>query len=162
MGRWTGSWLSGPAAAGEAPPRAGQDWWGQRLGLPERGPDSVASFGRRLAAYAVDSVVANLVAVALTPPSDDPTTRGLVTLGVLAASYLLLVGVVGQTLGMRLLGLRVAPLQGGGGASRRVPGLYRSLVRTALLFLLVPALVWDADNRGLHDKAVGTAVLRTR
>jgi hypothetical protein len=30
-----------------------------------------------------------------------------------------------------------------------------------LLALAVPALIWDADQRGLHDKAVGTLVART-
>ena len=29
-----------------------------------------------------------------------------------------------------------------------------------LLFLLVPAVIWDRDGRGLHDRARGTAVIR--
>ena len=31
---------------------------------------------------------------------------------------------------------------------------------TALLFLLVPALVFDRDGRGLHDRYSDTAVVR--
>jgi uncharacterized RDD family membrane protein YckC len=31
-----------------------------------------------------------------------------------------------------------------------------------LLALLVPALIWDRDGRGMHDKAAGTALVRTR
>src|SRR5664280_3448649 len=54
MGRWTGSWLSGPASAGLAPP-VEQDWRGQRLGQPATGVGSVAGLGRRLAAYGVDA-----------------------------------------------------------------------------------------------------------
>jgi uncharacterized RDD family membrane protein YckC len=34
------------------------------------------------------------------------------------------------------------------------------LVRTLLLLLLVPALVFDKDLRGLHDKAARTIVIR--
>ena len=156
MSRLAGEWLSGvgPGSAG-----SGQEWWGQRLGLPESGPDSIAGFGRRLVAYGVDSVLANLLALSFTGPSED--AWGLAVLGAIAVQYLVFVGVFGQTVGMRLLGLRVALLTGRG-ASQQVPGLGRSAVRTLLLVLFVPAIVWDADNRGFHDKAVGTAVVRTR
>ena len=33
------------------------------------------------------------------------------------------------------------------------------LLRTALLGFLIPAVVWDRDRRGLHDKAAGTVVV---
>jgi uncharacterized RDD family membrane protein YckC len=157
VGRWTGSWLSGPGSASETPSGPQQEWWGQRLGLPAEGPGAIASFGRRLVAYAVDSVVANLLAALVVPAAEDPTARGLATVGALALMYVVLLALVGQTIGMRLLGLRVTLLADGS----PVLGLWRALIRTALLFLLIPALIWDADNRGLHDKAVGTAVLRT-
>ena len=159
MSRSTGPPQSSAPAAGERPEPGEQEWWGQRLGLPESGPDSVAGFGPRLGAYGVDSVLANLLALGFTGPLED--AWGLAVLGALALQYLVFVGVFGQTVGMRLLGLRVAPIAAGG-ASPRVPGLGRTAVRTALLFLLLPALVWDADNRGYHDKLAGTAVLRTR
>jgi len=29
-----------------------------------------------------------------------------------------------------------------------------------MLALLVPALIWDADGRGVHDRLTGTAVIR--
>ena len=29
------------------------------------------------------------------------------------------------------------------------------------LCMVIPAVIWDADNRGLHDKAAGTLVVRT-
>ena len=38
----------------------------------------------------------------------------------------------------------------------------RAVLRTALLLLLIPALIWDRDGRGLHDRAAGTAVVHTR
>jgi uncharacterized RDD family membrane protein YckC len=34
--------------------------------------------------------------------------------------------------------------------------------RTALVFLIVPPLVVNADGRGLHDRLCRTIVLRTR
>jgi hypothetical protein len=33
-------------------------------------------------------------------------------------------------------------------------------VRTALLMVVVPALVWDSDQRGFHDKVAGTVLIR--
>jgi uncharacterized RDD family membrane protein YckC len=31
-----------------------------------------------------------------------------------------------------------------------------------LLLLLVPAVIWDRDGRGLHDKLAGTLLVRVR
>jgi uncharacterized RDD family membrane protein YckC len=35
-----------------------------------------------------------------------------------------------------------------------------AIVRTVLLMLLVPALIWDRDRRGLHDRIAQTVVIR--
>ena len=40
-------------------------------------------------------------------------------------------------------------------------GLWRPIVRTVLLVLVIPAVIWDADQRGLHDKAAGTVLVRS-
>ena len=34
------------------------------------------------------------------------------------------------------------------------------LSRTVLLCLAIPALIWDRDQRGLHDKAAQTVLVR--
>jgi hypothetical protein len=36
----------------------------------------------------------------------------------------------------------------------------RSAARAVLLSLAVPALIWDRDQRGLHDRFLGTVLLR--
>jgi hypothetical protein len=36
------------------------------------------------------------------------------------------------------------------------------VIRTVLLCLVIPPVVYDADGRCLHDRAAGTIVLRTR
>ena len=38
----------------------------------------------------------------------------------------------------------------------------RAVPRTLLVALIIPAAIWDADRRGLHDKLFGTVVVRTR
>jgi uncharacterized RDD family membrane protein YckC len=43
----------------------------------------------------------------------------------------------------------------------RLPRPFQTLVRTVLLCLFLPAMFWDKDGRGLHDKAAGTVIVRT-
>ncbi|MEV4458466.1 RDD family protein [Microbispora sp. NPDC004025] len=145
--RWTQTWLGGPRAAG-----VDLGYPGERLGLPEQGPGAVAGWGRRIGAIVVDWLVCTwaIAAGLLRVQGDD---LGAVGLGVFAAEYVLLVGTIGMTLGMRLFGIRVAGLDGGR------PRLLGVLVRTLLLCLAVPALIWDRDRRGLHDRAAGTVVV---
>jgi uncharacterized RDD family membrane protein YckC len=38
-------------------------------------------------------------------------------------------------------------------------GFARALARTVLICLAIPPLIWDRDARGLHDRAVLTAVV---
>ncbi len=145
----TGSWLSGPPTS----PDRVQDWRGQRLGLPPDGAGSVAPFGRRFAAFVVDSVAADLLAL-LWGYRPGATAYGVVVMGAFLAIELVFVAAFGQTPGMRLLGLRVAAVGGGKPALRWVA------VRTFLLALAVPPVVIDRDNRGLHDRASGAVVVR--
>jgi len=126
-------------------------------GLPATGPGSAAPLGRRVAAYLVDSVVSALIAALFVPDPVD-VRRGILTLGVFVLQYLLLGSLTGQTIGMRLLGLRmVRPAEPGA-----PPGFLAMAIRTALLVLLVPAVVMDRDNRGLHDRAAQVVVVRDR
>ncbi|MQA32461.1 RDD family protein [Modestobacter roseus] len=126
---------------------------GQALGLPATGPGSLAGFGRRVGQYLIDAVAAALVAGLFTAP-EAPRLWSLLSFGVLTVVSLVLTG---QTPGMRLVGLRLAHPHPG----QRL-ALWRAVVRTALLVVLVPALVVDADGRGMHDRLTDTAVVRDR
>ena len=124
---------------------------GASLGLPGDGAGSLASFGTRIGAFLVDALGSALVAGLFTAP-DLPGNWSLAAFAAVTAVTLI---AFGQTPGMRLLGLRLAhPRQG----QRLAP--WRAVVRTALLCLLVPALVVDSDGRGLHDKLTDTAVVQ--
>lgn len=147
-----GSWLSGPGAVVPAE----QGYRGERLGLPESGPGSVAGFGRRLAAVVVDWLACLLLVRLFLPGIDYGTpSSSLATMGFFLAELTLFTWLVGASFGQRLLGIAVVRLDGGGG-----PGLVRALLRSLQVCLLVPALVWDRDGRGLHDRSVGTVVVR--
>ena len=159
MARWTGTWLSGLGAAG-VDLSARDGWRGRRLGLPPEGPGAVATTGSRVAAFVLDilasGLIGGLVNVFLTDPT--PGQRAVAGNAAFALEVLVLTALTGQSLGMRVLGIRVARVS----ALDAAPGFLPSSVRTALLVLLLPALVFDRDGRGLHDKAAGTVVLRTR
>ncbi|TQN43534.1 putative RDD family membrane protein YckC [Blastococcus colisei] len=124
---------------------------GASLGLPAAGPGALATFGSRVGAFCIDALGSALVAGLFTAP-DLPGNWALVAF---AAITVLTLMAFGQTPGMRLLGLRLAHPRPG---ERLAP--WRAAVRTALLCLLVPALVVDADGRGLHDRLTDTAVVK--
>jgi hypothetical protein len=149
-----GSWLSGPRAAAE---EAGADFGyrGEQLGLPEEGPGSIARPGRRLGALVVDWALCLLIAYGLITDGYEQAT-GNWTLLVFLLLGVLTVGTLGYTPGKRLFGLRVVALASG----RVSPG--RGALRTVLLCLAIPALVWDRDGRGLHDRLAGTVEVRGR
>jgi uncharacterized RDD family membrane protein YckC len=138
------TWLEGPGGRREPGSYAGQ-----RLGLPETGPGAVAGFGRRIVAYLIDSVACAVIAYGLLRDQQ-------LTLAVFAVEVLALTWLAAGSAGQLAYGLRVVRLDG------RPVGLARAALRTLLLCLLIPALIWDRDGRGLHDKAAGTVVVRAR
>ena len=143
------SWLEGPGGGRGRGQGEVQEYAGQRLGRPRSGPGSVAGFGARIVAYLIDSLACAVIAYGLF--RDQAWT-----LAIFAGEVLLLTGVAGGSAGQIVRGLRVVRL------NAQPLGLPRAALRTLLLCLLVPALIWDRDGRGLHDKAVGSVVVTVR
>jgi uncharacterized RDD family membrane protein YckC len=155
MGRWTGTWLSGLGAAGVSLLAEGE-WRGKRLGLPQSGSGSIAGFGPRLGAVCVDLLICGLIGGLGNVVAGDPrpAIRQATGVAALVLMYAALLPTVGQTFGMRVVGLRVVRLGGG------LLGPTAAFVRGLLVVLTIPALFTDRDGRGLHDKAVGSAIVR--
>ncbi|HZU93877.1 MAG TPA: RDD family protein [Microbacterium sp.] len=122
---------------------------GERLGLPEKGPGSIARPGRRIGALAIDWAAAVIISIAFFQYDS------LATLSIFAVVQMLFIPTAGGSPGHRILGMRVVLFAGPGWV-----GLWRPLVRTLLLVLVIPAVVWDPDQRGLHDKAAGLMLIR--
>jgi uncharacterized RDD family membrane protein YckC len=142
--RWAGSWLSPARGSGEKTVSA---YPGEKLGLPQSGPGSIAGVGRRLGAVFIDWLLCELIAIAL-------LHQQYWTIAVFGVEVWLLTALTGFTVGKRLTGIRVIRLDG------KPVGLLWSFLRTVLLLTVVPPLVYDRDLRGLHDKAANTAVIR--
>ena len=115
---------------------------------------------RRLGALLIDWAIAAFSAVALAgvsyPPAplDEDPSQSFIILGFFIVEVGLLTGLVGRSIGKRLLGMRVENPAG------RPIGVPRALLRTALLSLVLPAIVLTDDKRGLHDLAEGSRVIR--
>ncbi|MGN6501831.1 MAG: RDD family protein [Pseudolysinimonas sp.] len=129
------------------------EWPGQRLGLPETGPRSIARLGRRVAALFIDWAIAWVISAAFF--ADGPfQPNAWATLAVFAVEQLVFLWTLNGSIGHLILRMRVVPVR-----PARL-GLWRPVVRTALLCLAVPALIWDRDQRGLHDQLAGTMLVR--
>jgi uncharacterized RDD family membrane protein YckC len=133
-------------------PGSEQRWPGERLGLPQEGPRSIARLGRRVVALIIDWAVAYLLSWAVFPTPEGAAP--FVTLGIFAVLQFLFLLIVNGSLGHLIVRVRLVPLRGG------YLGLWRPVVRTILLCLVIPAVIWDRDQRGMHDKAAGTVLVR--
>ena len=116
--------------------------------MPRSGPGSVGRVGRRLAGIAIDWALAVGVSVAFFDYNEFATLFAFVLL------QIVFIPTIGGSIGQRLVGLRSVALRGGW------IGLWRPVLRTVLLVLALPALVWDSDQRGFHDKVAGTVLIR--
>lgn len=124
------------------------NWAGKRLGLPESGPGSLAKMPRRIIAIAIDWSLALLFSKAFF--NSDNTA----TLTFFMLEQWLLVATTGNSFGHLIAGIRVRKLDGSH------VGIVPALLRIGLILLVIPATIWDADNRGLHDKAAKTVLVR--
>lgn len=133
-----------PAASASA------DWPGKRLGLPESGPRSIGRLGRRLVAVAIDWAIAYLIVLVLL----QPDVFGFKTLSVFVILQVVFLMVLNGSIGHLIVGLRLVPLRPG------LLGYWRPALRSVLLALFIPAVIYDRDQRGLHDRWAGTILVR--
>jgi hypothetical protein len=126
------------------------DWPGKRLGLPEAGPRSIGRFGRRLGALVLDWGMSYGIAFLLVGPNPNE----FVILGIFGVLQVVALLIFNGSIGHLILGLRLVPLVPG------YLGAWRPFVRTILLMLFIPAVIYDKDQRGLHDRWAGTILVR--
>lgn len=133
------------ATLGTVTPGA-ESYPGERLGLPPSGTGSIARLGRRVGALFIDYGAAYLISGFF---GWDP----LAILAIFGLIQIAFIPTLQGSPGHRILGMRVTRLDGAW------VGLWRPVVRTLLLILVIPAVIWDADHRGLHDKAAGSVLV---
>jgi uncharacterized RDD family membrane protein YckC len=131
---------------------------GQRLGLPADGRGSLASWRSRVAALLLDWAACMAVAVAFFGSAviTGSGWRSWMILTVFFVQSCILGWLAAGTFGQ--LVCRIAIVR----VDRQQLGLARAVLRSALVCLVLPALVISVDRRGLHDLAAGTVVVNRR
>ncbi len=135
-----------------------ENYPGQDLGLPPDGRGSLASWRARIAALLLDWAGSMLVAIfafgmAVLRESD---WRAWMILAVFFVEKTVLTALVGGSFGQILARVRVVRLDG------QPLGWWRAAARTAMIGVVLPAVVIGADRRGLNDLALGTVVVTQR
>ena len=119
------------------------------------GENSYASVGRRLGGLAIDWFAsAGIAVLAFRQFAYGTPGSMLANTAVFYVEIVLFTFLISCSFGQKLLSMRVVNLNGG-----RL-SLWRIMLRTLLILLVIPALVMDSDGRGLHDRIVGSRVIR--
>lgn len=176
----------GPPSAPDGPPSsAGSGAGSDPSGLP------LASWGRRLGAFAIDGVIGLVVVLAVVVPSleVERDADGVITdvtgpewgitwiivLYVLGALIWggLLIGLWGRTPGKAALKLKVVSADDHGRLLGFTRGAGREAARGIVNFFLIPLVIflvflvdhlwplWDDQNQTLHDKVIRSHVVYT-
>ena len=126
---------------------------------PVSGPR--ANFGQRLVAAIIDGIIVGVVGtvVGLIVRNE---LGGLLSLALGVAYYGWLEGSTsGQTVGKRMLGIRVYDLRQGGpiGTGRAIGRYFARIVSAIPCLLGYFWMLWDTEKRTWHDKLVGSVVV---
>ncbi len=120
-------------------------------------PGEVAGLWRRMGAITIDWVASMLVASVILPGLRPwGNGSGFPILLVFYVEVCLFTWLFASSFGQRLLRIEVVDLAG-----ERL-ALWRIALRTLLICLVIPAVIFDSQGRGLHDRAVGSVALRLR
>lgn len=131
---------------------------GASIGLPESGSGSLASWRARLAALLVDWAASMVVAVGMfgfgVLRSSD--WHAWMVMAVFFVESAVLTTLLGGSFGKLLARIAVVRLD------RKPLSWWQAIVRTAMVCLVLPAVVVGAERRGLDDMVLGTVVVNRR
>jgi len=120
-------------------------------------PGEVAGLGRRVVAIVIDWLASILLSrVIFGQLTYGSAESSFAILMIFVAEVVIFTWLMSASFGQRLLGISVVRVDGG-----RL-SLWRIVVRTLLICLIIPAVVYDSTGRGLHDRAVGSVAVRSR
>lgn len=117
------------------------------------------SQGRRALGITIDWLAAYAVTLGFFSGSGTLLERsrgaGGTVLLVLAIEYLILVSFGGSSFGHRIVGLKVVRFSDGGAATP-----LQVLIRTVLLVIIVTAITYDDDGRGINERLSNTVLVK--
>ena len=114
------------------------------------------TLGRRLAAITLDWLACYAIVAALSGGIGQMTPdRSPIILAIFFAEVAILTALTGASLGQKIFGLRVVRF-GDGGAITPL----QALIRTFFLVLVVTAVTYDDNGRGIHERISKTVLMR--
>jgi uncharacterized RDD family membrane protein YckC len=119
------------------------------------------SQGRRALGITLDWLAAYAISLGFFAGSGSflERSRGIggTVLIVLAIEYLVLVSFGGASFGHRIVGLKVIRFSDGGVATP-----LQALIRTALMLIIVTAITFDENGRGINERLSNTVLILSR
>ena len=114
------------------------------------------SLGRRLAAITLDWLACYAIIAALSGGIGQMTPdRSPIILALFFGEVTILTALTGASLGQKVFGLRVVRFSNGEAVSPM-----QALLRTIFLILVVTAVTYDKNGRGIHERISGTVLAR--
>ena len=114
------------------------------------------SQGRRMLGVLIDWLMSYAIAVGFFVEFGE-SSMGAVVFLIFTAQYLLFAALGGATPGHRVVGLKIVRFSDGG-----MPTPLQALIRTGLLVLIVTAITFDQNGRGINERLSNTVLVRTR
>ena len=114
------------------------------------------SQGRRMLGVLIDWLRSYAIAIGFFVEFGEPSMGAVVFL-IFTAQYLLFAALGGATPGHRVVGLKIVRFSDGG-----MPTPLQALIRTGLLVLIVTAITFDHNGRGINERLSNTVLVRTR
>ncbi len=116
-----------------------------------------ATYGRRMAAITLDWLACYAIVAALSGGigTMDPN-HSLLVLALFFVEVWVLSALQGATLGHRIFGMKIVSYSDGGMITP-----LQALIRTVLLVLVVTAVTFDDDGRGIHERMSGSVLTRS-
>ena len=120
-------------------------------------PFARTTLGRRLAAVTLDWLACYAIVAALSGGIGKMNSNhSLSVLALFFAEVGILSALQGATLGHRIFGMRIVRYADGGAITP-----LQALIRTTLLVLVVTAITFDDDGRGIHERLSGSVLTRS-
>jgi uncharacterized RDD family membrane protein YckC len=121
---------------------------------------SQVSLGRRFGALSLDWLSSYLISIAFFSGSgtflERTSQAGLPALIIFFTQYFLLVTLQGASAGHRVFRMRIVNFQTGGR-----PTILQALIRSVLMVIVITAITYDENGRGIHERLSRTRIVLT-
>ena len=114
------------------------------------------SQGRRMLGVLIDWLMSYAIAIGFFVEFGEPSMGAVVFL-IFTVQYLIFTALGGATPGHRIMGLKVVRFSDGG-----MPTPLQALVRTGLLIIIITAITFDQNGRGVNERLSNTVLVKTR